>query len=47
MIAENFLKRLFVKLTHFQPKVFNGEEKEAMRQKLIEGNRRQDRDVLC
>ena len=46
MIAENFLKRLFVKLTHFQPKVFSGEEKEAMRQKLIEGNRRQDRDIL-
>lgn len=43
---ENFFKRIFVKLTRFQPKVFNEEEKEAMRQKLIEGNRKQDRDVL-
>ena len=46
MPDSNFAKRLFVKLTGFRPKVFTGEEKEQMRRKLIEENRRQDRNVL-
>lgn len=46
LLDSDFVKRLFVKLTGFKPKVFTGEEKEQLRQKLIEGNRKQDRDVL-
>ncbi|MBQ7058444.1 MAG: alpha/beta hydrolase [Firmicutes bacterium] len=45
MLDSNFAKRLFVRLTGFKPKVFSEEEKEQMRQKLIEGNRKQDRDI--
>ena len=46
LLDSNILKRLFVKLTGFKPKIFTGEEKEQMRQKMIEGNRRQDRNIL-
>lgn len=45
LLDSNFFKRLFVKLTGFKPKILTAEEKEQMRQKLIESNRRQDRDI--
>lgn len=46
LFDKNFFKRLFVNLTCFQLKIFNEEANEAMRQVLIEGNRKQDWDIL-
>ena len=45
MELPDFFKRIFVKLTGFQPPVFEGEEKEKLRQKMIEDNRRQQKDI--
>ena len=45
LFDENTLKRLFVKLTGFKPKVFGGEEKEKIRKQMIEANRKQDRSL--
>ena len=45
MKLPDFFKRVFVKLTGFQPPVFEGEEKEKLRQKMIDDNRRQQKDI--
>ena len=46
MIQSDLLKRLAVMLLRIKPKVFTGEEKEKLRQQIIEDNQRQDRDLF-
>ncbi len=41
----DFFKRVFVWVTRFKPKIFSDEEKEEMREKLIEQNKKQERDI--
>ena len=45
MEVPDIVKRLIVKVTGFQPEIFDAEKKEDMRRKLIEDNRKQDRDL--
>ena len=41
----DFFKRVFVWVTRFKPKILSDEEKEEMREKLIEQNKKQERDI--
>ena len=41
----DFFKRVFVWVTRFKPKIFSDQEKEEMREKLIEQNKKQERDI--
>ncbi len=41
----DFFKRVFVRVTGYKPKIFTEEEKEEMRGKLTEQNRKQEKDI--
>lgn len=45
MNVSNLFKRIAVKLLRIKPKILTGEEKEKIRNQMIEDNRRQDRDI--
>lgn len=48
MNVSNLFKRIVVKLLRIKPKILTGEEKEKIRNQMIESNRRQDRDItIC
>ena len=46
MKLEDLFKRMLVVLMRVKPEVLDGEEKEKARQKMIEENRKQDRDLF-
>ena len=46
MRIEDIIKRLVVIVTGYKPKIFYGEEKEKLKQKMIENNRQQNKDLF-